>query len=216
MESPRAARLPKTAFHTRASAHSMCRTNLWSITTLDIRIAHIETTKRKFIRGKRSFSCFHLFGIIASQIVWPARTTIHELEQPDDFAFGSDVDLVCGGDLRKAGHGHDVATNSDDEFGAGGESDFTDRHHVMFGRAFEVRISTETVLRFCDANGELSVTLLLELAEAITDFLVADDIVRSIHLACDRLRLFPQRQFIQIKRLELRWCRLDRLHNGVC
>src|SRR5262249_51887903 len=69
---------------------------------------------------------------------------------------------------------------------------------------------------FCVANGKLSVTLLLELAEAITDFLVADDIVRSIHLACDRLRLFPQRQFIRIKGMELRWCRLDRLHNGVC
>src|SRR5215831_1275551 len=213
MESPRAAGLSKTAFHTRASAHSMCRTNLCSIITLDIRIAHIETTKRN--EADATFCAFIIRNYRFADTL-AARTTIHELEQTDDFAFGSDVDLVCSGNLRKAGHSHDVATNSDDEFGAGGESDFTDRHHVMFGRAFEVRISAETVLRFCDANGELSVTLLLELAEAITDFLVADDIVRSIHLACDRLRLFPQRQFIRIKRMELRWCRLDRLHNGVC
>src|SRR5262249_16871433 len=140
---------------------------------------------------------------------------IHKLEQPDDFAFGGDVDLVGGGNLRKARHGHDVATDGDNEFGAGGESDFTNRHNVVFGRAFEIRIGTETVLRFRDANGEVSVTLLLEFAEAITDFLVADDIVRSIHLARDRLSLFPERQVVRIDWMELRWRCFDRFHDRV-
>ena len=83
------------------------------------------------------------------------------LEQSGDSAFWCDVDFVRGGDLGKARHGHDVAANGNDEFGARGKPDFTDGDDMMFRSAFEIGICAEAVLCFRNTNGEMTVTLIL-------------------------------------------------------
>src|SRR5947207_2867504 len=96
------------------------------------------------------------------------------LEESDDAAVWSDVDLIGGRDFRETGHGHDVATDGDDEFRPGGKADFANRDDMMFGCALLIGIRRETVLRFGDADGKVAVTLVLKFLESIPDFLITD------------------------------------------
>ena len=74
---------------------------------------------------------------------------------------------------------------------------------MVFGGAFEIGIGTEAVLRFCDADWELSVALILQLAEAVADLLITDDVIGAIHFSSNGLRFFPKRHVVRVNRMEL-------------
>src|SRR5215510_2234018 len=64
-------------------------------------------------------------------------------EQALDLPTLVEADRVGGRHPGQAGHGHDLAGDGDDELGAGGESQFTDRHDMAGGRALLVGVGRE-------------------------------------------------------------------------
>src|SRR3546814_17349340 len=91
------------------------------------------------------------------------------LEQPLGLAPAVDMDFMRGGIPGQAGHGHDLAADDDEEFGAGGEADLADRHDMDFRRDLEVGVGREAVLSFGDADRKTAVSGLLVDVEMIED-----------------------------------------------
>ena len=63
------------------------------------------------------------------------RRKVGSSEQPNHVTVRVEADGLGGRHARQAGHGHDLPADDDDEPGAGGETDFADRHDVVRRRA---------------------------------------------------------------------------------
>ena len=77
-------------------------------------------------------------------------------EQPGDPPLAVDRNVVGGGDLGEAGHGHDVAADRDHELGAGGEPHLADGYHVVGGCALERGVGGEAVLGLGDVDRQVA------------------------------------------------------------
>src|SRR6185312_13748836 len=132
----------------------------------------------------------------------PAGAT-RRLKQPDDLAARVDIDRVGGRHLRQARHGHDVPADHDDELGTCSQAHFPDVHHVVRGRAAQLRVRREGVLRLRYTDRVVSVSGLLQLLDLRPHLAVGGDVRSMVDLRRDRLHLVPQRQGLFVHKVEV-------------
>ncbi len=71
------------------------------------------------------------------------------------------------------------------------------------GRTEQQWIGRKTVLGLGHANGEMPVAFLLELCKLGTNLFIGNDVLGTIHGACNTASLFPQAQIIAVKSTKL-------------
>ena len=81
------------------------------------------------------------------------------------------------------------------------------------GRAKQVRICRETVLRLRHTNRIVTVAFFLELFELVTHFLVGNNLVRAIYFTCNSCGFVPQAEVIVVQSSKLSRVAIAKFHD---
>lgn len=125
------------------------------------------------------------------------------LEETRDLAGLVDGDVKGRGALGEARHGHDRASEHDDELSTGGEANIGDVEGVARGSVDGGGVIGEGVLGLGNAHGEVAVSVLLELLELGLGLAGELNAVSVVEGGGDGLDLVSKGHLIGVERLEL-------------
>ena len=87
------------------------------------------------------------------------------LEKSGDNSVIIHIYVQCGWHFRKSGHCHYVACENHDKSCAGIQLNIFHREHIAFRRSDKFRVVAYGILRFCDADRKISITLRFKFLE---------------------------------------------------